>query len=145
MTESIYKATPALYPTLIDIWEASVRATHHFLKQEDILFYKQLVTTYLPAMDVYCLNFNDTVAGFIGLSEGMIEALFVHPDLMGKGIGKALLQFAIDQKGIKRVDVNEQNEDALAFYQHHGFGITGRSDLDASGRDYPILMLELAG
>ena len=34
------------YPQIIEIWESSVRATHHFLKPEEIGFYKPLVLHY---------------------------------------------------------------------------------------------------
>lgn len=31
------------YQVLIKIWEVSVRATHHFLKEEDIEYFKPLI------------------------------------------------------------------------------------------------------
>ncbi|WP_207426691.1 GNAT family N-acetyltransferase [Pedobacter sp. SYSU D00535] len=143
MTSGIYQASPPLYPNLIDIWETSVRATHHFLAEEDIGFYKELLATYLPQIKVYCVNHGNQLAGFIGLSEGMVEALFVHPAFTGKGIGKRLLQFAVQEHGVNRVDVNEQNQEALGFYEHHGFEIIDRTELDPAGKNYPILMLQL--
>jgi len=39
------------------------------------------------------------------------------------------------------LDVNERNRQALAFYEAHGFVITGRSDTDADGRPFPLLHL----
>ncbi len=79
---------------------------------------------------------------FIGLSD-MIEMLFVHPDFMGKGIGKSLLTYAIRQKGMTKVDVNEQNDKAVKFYISNGFVVTGRSELDSDGRPFPILHMSL--
>ncbi|MFD1771665.1 GNAT family N-acetyltransferase [Sphingobacterium suaedae] len=143
MTNQIYKAVPSQLPRLIELWESSIRASHHFLSEEDIGFYRELIRTYLPLMDVYCIDENGAAIGFAGLSEGMLEALFVHPGYTGKGIGKQLLLFAVHEKGIRRVDVNEQNQQALSFYEHFGFTIIGRSELDPSGRPYPILMLQL--
>ena len=58
-------------------------------------------------------NENGNPCAFIGLSTEMIEMLFVHPDFMGKGIGKSLLTYAIRQKGMTKVDVNEQNDKAV--------------------------------
>jgi len=139
----IYQPQTRLFPRLINIWEAAVRKTHLFLSEEDILHYKDLVATYLPVMDVYCINDNEAIAGFMGLSEGMVQALFIHPDASGKGFGTQLMQFAIKEKQIRRVDVNEQNEAALGFYRQLGFTVKDRSALDGSGRPYPILMLHL--
>ncbi len=57
--------------------------------------------------------------------------------------GSTLLRFAVEQKGIRKVDVNEQNTRASYFYKNHGFSVTGRDDTDAEGMPYPILHLEL--
>lgn len=46
------------------------------------------------------------------------------------------------QNAIK-VDVNEQNNHALGFYEHIGFKVVGRSPLDGQGEPYPILHMAL--
>jgi len=61
----------------------------------------------------------------------------------GRGIGKELLLFALAQQKVKRVDVNEQNEQAVGFYKHMGFVSISRSELDGAGKPYPILHMEL--
>lgn len=52
---------------------------------------------------------------------------------------------AIAALGARRVDVNEQNEQALGFYRRLGFAQVGRSPLDGEGRPYPLLHLAQAG
>jgi putative acetyltransferase len=145
MTYTIQKASPTNYPEITKLWEASVRATHHFLSELHIQFYKNRIPNdYLPALDVFCIKTDDDkIAGFIGLSDDKIEMLFVDPEFFGCGIGSALTNFAINEKGISRVDVNEQNPLALKFYNSLGFKETGRSDLDGEGNAFPILSLEL--
>jgi putative acetyltransferase len=69
--------------------------------------------------------------------------LFIHPEHRGKSIGKFLLDYAVNHLNITKVDVNEQNEQAVGFYKHCGFEIIGRSKLDALGKPYPILHMEL--
>lgn len=44
---------------------------------------------------------------------------------------------------VKKVDVNEQNNEAVGFYLHLGFHQTGRSELDSMGKPFPLLNLEL--
>lgn len=75
------------FEELTQLWEAAVRSTHHFLTTEDILFFKPLVrNNYLPALDVYVIKDEQgKIAGFTGLSEEMIEMLFIRPDAQGKG------------------------------------------------------------
>lgn len=136
------KITPAgkdCYPELISLWEASVRSTHHFLSEEDILYYRNTIERdYFPAVDIYILrNVEMQITAFIGLSNTMIEMLFVRPEEQGKGYGSELVDFAFYEKGIELVDVNEQNPDALAFYIRKGFTVIGRGEVDSAGKPYP--------
>lgn len=49
----------------------------------------------------------------------------------------------INQLDLTKVDVNEQNEQAVGFYKHCGFETIKRSELDTSGKPYPTLHMEL--
>ncbi|WP_047247516.1 GNAT family N-acetyltransferase [Maribacter thermophilus] len=133
------------YQEVVDLWESSVRATHHFLKEEDILYFKPLILEqYLDAVELRCFKDHENkIIGFFGVAENNLEMLFVHPDHIGQGIGKALLTYAIEKFDIKRVDVNEQNENAVRFYQHFGFKTICRSATDPTGKPYPILHMQL--
>ncbi len=133
------------YEALAGVWLASVKASHDFLSEADIEFYRQRVSSeYMPQVEIHAIkNGNGKPVAFIGLSEDNIEMLFVHPDEMGKGYGSLLLKFAINDKGIKKVDVNEQNTKALEFYLKHGFSIIGRDATDGEGKAYPILHMKI--
>jgi putative acetyltransferase len=142
---AISKPTSTDYPALIEIWEAAVRATHHFLQEEHIQHFKPLILNqYFDAVDLFCIRGqDDRIIGFAGLSPEMVEMLFVHPGYFGRGIGKKLMKYAITERFVRKVDVNEQNPDALAFYQRLGFEVKSRSPLDGMGLPFPILHLEL--
>lgn len=133
------------YTEVVAVWEASVRATHDFLKEEDIQYFKPLIlNTYLDAVNLRCIrNEQNNIIGFLGVAEQNLEMLFIHPNHRGKSIGKSLLNYAIKNMQVTKVDVNEQNKQALGFYQHFGFQIINRSEVDASGKPYPILHMEL--
>ncbi|MBO6762442.1 MAG: GNAT family N-acetyltransferase, partial [Roseivirga sp.] len=88
-------------------------------------------------------NSDGKIVGFLGAAEGNLEMLFLHPDLRRKGLGKLLLNYAIEQLRIQKVDVNEQNPEATAFYLKQGFAVIGRSETDPQGKPYPILHLKL--
>lgn len=134
------------YPDVVDVWEASVRATHHFLREADILFFKPLILhEYLDAVILCCIrDEGQHILGFMGVVERKIEMLFIHPDARGKGIGKALAAHAIEKMHVNEVDVNEDNEQAVGFYEHLGFKTFNRSALDGMGKPYPILHMKLA-
>ncbi|WP_429180389.1 acetyltransferase [Aeromonas salmonicida] len=132
-------------PTLISLWEASVRATHHFLPEAEIDVLKPLILEhYFAAVDLVCARDETGIAGFCGVHDGNIEMLFLAPEARGRGIGRLLVAHAISRQGATRVDVNEQNAQALGFYQRMGFVVTGRSPLDGQGKPYPLLHMVLA-
>lgn len=102
------------------------------------------MNTYLDAVELRCVRNNkQAIVGFIGVAEKNLEMLFVHPEYRGKRIGKILLDYSIRNLNVCKVNVNEQNEQALGFYKHFGFEVTGRSARDPSGKPYPILHMEL--
>jgi putative acetyltransferase len=130
---------------LVEVWEASVRATHHFLSESDIELLKPSV---LPAMlDVESLlgvrDESGVLVGFLGVAEGKIEALFVHPSWHRLGAARRLVRHAVKNLGATRVDVNEQNEQAVAFYLRLGFRIEGRSDVDSMGLPFPLIHMRM--
>lgn len=131
------------YQTLVDIWERSVRATHEFLSEEDVVNIREsLIPTYFKAVNLYVIYDEDVITGFIGLSEHNIEMLFIEPKCMGRGLGTRLIEFA-KSLGADSVDVNEQNPQALGFYQAKGFHVVSRDEFDSDGRHFPILHLSL--
>ncbi|WP_395382688.1 acetyltransferase [Mesorhizobium sp. UC22_110] len=132
---------------LVDIWLAAVRATHHFLTEDDIRFFEpRLRDLHIPALEVYVVEGDDgQLLGFAGLDGANLEMLFIEPDHHGHGIGKQLVDHAVALKGRLKVDVNEQNRGALAFYLKCGFTQVGRSELDGSGKPFPLLHLAQLG
>jgi len=133
-------------PRLVEVWEASVRASHDFLSDDDITGYRPIVRDQLfDTMELYGVRDDaGALVAFSGVADGKLEALFVHPDWIGRGIGRRLVRHAIDERAVTTVDVNEQNPRALGFYRQMGFEVAGRSELDELGNPYPLLHLRLA-
>jgi putative acetyltransferase len=114
---------------LLDLWERSVRATHHFLEDSDVVALRPLVAEELAsdAVDWWVLvSATEALIGFLGFASDTIEALFIDPDHHGQGGGKFLVAHAQSLgAGALAVDVNEQNEAALRFYKTLGFSVVG--------------------
>ena len=146
MNTQLENATAADYPEIVEVWEASVRATHHFLEEEHIQFFKPLILRdYLKMVDLRIVrNDEKRIVAFLGVADSNLEMLFLHPSSIRKGLGSKLARYAIDELKVTKVDVNEQNPDAVKFYQHMGFTITSRSEKDGLGKPFPILHMELA-
>ena len=139
---NIVKGTKHDFARLSVIWESAVKATHDFLDNEDFVYYQSRITDYFCMVDIYVYkNENGETIGFIGVSGSMVEMLFVDAAFRGCGVGRKLLDYAIDNLNVDKLDVNEQNIQALDFYIHMGFRIIGRSPTDSEGKPYPLLHL----
>lgn len=141
--EEVSPVRPEDFPRVLEVWEASVRATHDFLSEEDIQFLKPLIPGALTHVaELACVrDAAGEVAGFVGVEGDKVEMLFVHPTQRGRGVGSRLLNYAVEVLGAQTVDVNEQNAQAVGFYLRMGFEVEGRSELDGTGRPFPLLHL----
>ncbi len=128
---------------LLIVWERSVRSSHHFLREEDIEYFRPLVRDLCFSMvKLFVIRSeHGRIAAFMGLSDDMLEMLFVLPEKQGYGYGKAFVDYAINKCNIYKVDVNEDNEQACRFYLHMGYKVIGRDEYDTSGKPFPILHL----
>lgn len=140
----IEKAEKKDYSRLIEIWESAVKSTHDFLLEEDFEYYKSRLPFYFEHVDLYVYkDEGQIIRGFLGVSDDMIEMLFVENAFRGTGIGKILLKFATYNLKLTKVDVNQDNRQALVFYKYFGFIEIGYSKNDTEGRNYPIIHLQL--
>ena len=79
----------------------------------------------------------------MGTENSRLEMLFLSPDERGKGLGRQLLEYGIREQGVREVTVNEQNPQAVGFYEHMGFETYQRTDHDEEGNPYPLLYMKL--
>lgn len=146
----ISACTPNDHEELVNVWQSSVRASHHFLDEDYLQKIKSLLPDIFPHVKIHVYkaaahNGKPIILGFLGTDEDKIEMLFIHPDFMGQGIGKKLTEFAIKELSVKKVDVNEQNTSAHNFYVRMGFKVISRSEVDGLGKPYPLLHMQLIG
>ena len=135
--------TPEFTAGLLGIWEASVRASHHFLTEEDIRSLRPQAEEAIRQIEtLWAVDCDDVRIGFVGIQSGKIEMLFLHPDYFRKGIGRALIQKAVSEAGAEYVDVNEQNPAAVKFYEKMGFRTFRRDSTDDQGNPFPILRMK---
>ena len=134
-----------LLTDLLDIWESSVRATHLFLSDAEIKSIKKYVPQTMEKAEHLTVSTDDSgkATAFMGISGERLEMLFVSSEARGTGIGKHLLLHGIQNHGIREVTVNEQNPQAIGFYEHMGFEAYKRTDFDEDGNPYPLLYMKL--
>lgn len=138
-------ARPAeLICQLAKVWESSVGATHHFLTGQDILRLRPVTENALHMIDTLVVAFAaHEPIGFMCIQDRKIEALFLAPAYIGKGIGKRLIRLAINRYNVSYIDVNEQNSQAADIYSHLGFEVFRRDETDDQGNPFPILHMKL--
>ena len=133
-----------LIENLLEVWESSVKATHLFLSHDEINAIKQYVPQALKEIPTLVIAENEAgkPVGFMGIANQMLEMLFVSNESRGQGIGKQLLQYGIEKYSIIELAVNEQNPLAKGFYEHMGFEVYKRTELDEQGNPYPLLYMK---
>lgn len=138
----IRRLAPADRAPLLGVWRQAVEATHHFLSPVEIDQIEPEVRDYLASgMPLWTLEYDGQAAGFLGLVEKEIAALFIDPALHGQGLGRQAIDYAL-QQGARHLKVNEQNPTALGFYEHMGFKPINRQACDDAGRPYPLIVME---
>ena len=134
-----------LIKNLLTVWENSVRVTHLFLSDTEIEQIKKYVPQALNSVTnlIIVENEQKEPIAFMDVEEKRLEMLFLSPEERGKGIGKRLIQHGIQKYGVQEVTVNEQNPQAVGFYEHLGFEVYKRTDYDEEGNPYPLLYMRL--
>ena len=139
----VKERTPDLLTGVLDVWDNSVRASQRFLSDIEI----QSIKKYVPQAlnEVLHLLIAEDESGravaFMGVEAGSLEMLFIAPEERGKGLGKRLIQYGIKNYSVEKLTVNEQNPQAKGFYEHMGFQVYKRTDLDEQGNPYPLLYM----
>ena len=111
----VQNRTPQMIVELLNVWEASVRATHLFLSDAEVKSIKEYVPQALENVEHLIIAEAEKPAAFMGTQNGRLEMLFIAPEERGKGIGKQMLQCGVPNYGITEVAVNEQNPQAVGF------------------------------
>ena len=145
MIIEVKERTKNLINQLLEVWEDSVKATHTFLSKEEIEKIKEYVPQALRDISHLIILFdkNENHIAFMGIEENKLEMLFIKNSERGKGFGKRLLNYGIEKYNVNELTVNEQNPQAKGFYEHMGFRVYQRNELDDQGNPYPVLYMKL--
>ncbi len=130
------------FDQLVTAWRASSVVAHSFLSPDFLdAEVESIREVYLPASEAWVAVEDERVVGFLALLGNEIGALFVHPNFWGRGIGRALLDKAVELRGALTLEVFEENEIGRAFYTRYGFVATGREKHEETGQ--PVIRMQL--
>ena len=144
---NLYEVTqrePQLIHQFTAIWEDSVRASHLFLSEAEIQEIKAYVPQALTGVSrlLVAERAQGQPVAFMGIEGPRLEMLFLSPAERGAGLGRQLLEYGIRHYHLQELTVNEQNPQAVGFYQHMGFETYRRTDCDEQGGPYPLLYMK---
>ena len=141
----VKERTDNLINQLLEVWEDSVKATHTFLSNEEIENIKKYVPQALKGITHLIIIENEShqPIAFMGIEKSKLEMLFIKNSERGKGLGKKLLNYGIKNYNVNDLAVNEDNPQAKSFYEHMGFKVYQRNELDDRGNPYPVLYMRL--
>ena len=83
---------------LFEVWDKSVRKTHLFLSDLEIKDISRYIPQALSSIAHLIVAFNDenNPVAFMGIEDRKLEMLFVSPGYRGKGLGKQLIHYGIE-------------------------------------------------
>lgn len=139
------KRSQVLIEKLLNLWENSVKASHLFLSNKEIEEIKKYVPKALREIEHLIVETDETEnpIAFMGIYKNKLEMLFISPAHMKTGLGRKLIEEAIENYSVNELVVNEQNPKAKGFYEHLGFKVYKRNPFDEQGNQYPILFMHL--
>jgi ribosomal protein S18 acetylase RimI-like enzyme len=126
------------------IWFDASRIAHPFIGEVRLREQRTLIETiYLPQAETLVAVHRGEPAGFISLMDDFIGGLFVSPDHQGAGIGRTLVEHAIQSRAQLHLEVYTANARACAFYRSLGFVETGRRPIDDQGLPFENTQMTL--
>ena len=126
-------------PDVLSVWEGASRVSHPFLSND--FFEKErynIPNLYLPNADVWVVERNEKIIGFIALVSNKVCAVFVKPEFQGAGAGRTLMDKARELHGNLEVDVFKDNLIGCKFYSSYGFKSSGKKTHEETGHQVLI-------
>jgi putative acetyltransferase len=109
---------------VIEVWFSASQVAMPFLSETFLMEERdKLRLVWLPIAETWVFEIVGTVAGFISLLGNEVGAIFVHPSVQGRGIGRALMDHAFALRDSLILDVFRENLVGRRFYDSYGFRV----------------------
>lgn len=134
------------------IWTIYLTSRKQFLPYAPLAHFdseilQYIVTQLLPNCQVVVPVLDEAIVGMMALSRnetaGWIEQLYLHPKMVGQGIGSQLVEQAKMELGEPiRLYTFQANEGARRFYERHGFRVIAFGDGSGNEENCPDVLYE---
>ena len=109
---------------ILEIWLQASIISHDFMPKdfwESKLDDMRNIYIPYPGCENWVIEPNDIVLGFFALCKNRIEAIFVHPNSQGHGLGQSLMDKAKSLRANLELCVFSSNKRSIDFYNKQGF------------------------
>lgn len=128
--------------SVINIWYEAAKIAHSFISLQTLTIQKdEIINIYIPKAQIWVIQENKDVIGFIALLNNMIGGLFISPIYQSQGYGTQLIKYAKSLHSNLLVEVYQENYQAQKFYQKCGFILIGQR-LEST-TNLPLLTMKL--
>jgi GNAT superfamily N-acetyltransferase len=134
------RATALDADEIADVWLAAFAATYAFppahTDDEVRSWLRQVVVCTQETW--VAVEPAGTIAGFMSLTETMLDQLYLRPDVTGRGLGSRFAELAKARRP-RGLDLYsfQVNEGARRFYERHGFVVLSLGDGSANEEGQP--------
>lgn len=145
---NIRKATLKDISRIAEILIFTKRMNYRFIFQNDRVSFGEMQV--LPLAQEYLAHpeklehiwvYDDEfVKGMIHMEGARIDELYVDSFFQNERIGGKLVDFAVEELGADWLFVLEKNENAIRFYQSHGFKLTGERESEPGTAEFIVKM-----
>ena len=119
----VQERTQQLIRQLLNVWESSVRATHDFLSEEEIIKIREYVPMAIENVEYLIIaekEFGEPVA-FMGIDSNRLEMLFLSPEVRGimplaRQMSQCAVSVSMDFKRINCSSVRECSSSSVQVY-----------------------------
>lgn len=128
---------------IMDIWLNTNISAHDFIDKSYWENSADTVKSLLPNADLFIYQKEDSIKGFVGITEGTyIAGLFVKDGFQSQGIGQKLLEHCKKLYPRLELDVFIENDKAVQFYLKNGFSsIETKMNPDFMHKEYHMIWL----
>jgi len=112
-------------------------AEYSFGELQVVTFIEQYLKKEDVVSNIYVYE-DGVVKGFLQMAGMEIYKLYVDVCFQNEGIGHQLIEFAIKNFQANQLWALEKNTKAIAFYQRHGFQMTGQKKFEEGTTEYIV-------
>lgn len=131
----VRRMKPSDLEEIADIWLKANLDAHRFIPAGYWESNYEEVKGQLAESEIYVYEDNRGIHGFVGLSNGYIQGIFVRKEERRKGVGHALLYLCKSKRNHLHLHVYCSNHAAVEFYLEEGFVISKKQVEEATGQE----------